>query len=91
MAISVSLAFVKIHGKPLIAMVEAAVKYYFGDKLYVWRKEDKPATPTTPKEEIEKAKSYAGVMVPKISNSKLKDLTWSLDIKESMYTKMDQK
>jgi hypothetical protein len=37
------------------------------------------------------AKEYASIMVPKISDSKLKDLTWSLDIKESMYTNKNQK
>ena len=30
-------------------------------------------------------------MVPKVSGSKLKDLTWSLDIKESLYSDKNQK
>ena len=39
----------------------------------------------------EEAMSYAKVMVPKISDSKLKDLTWSLDIKDSMYQGTEHK
>ncbi|MEK7095414.1 MAG: hypothetical protein AAB917_02030, partial [Patescibacteria group bacterium] len=39
----------------------------------------------------QEAKQYASIMVPKISDSKLKDLTWSLDIKESMYTNKNQR
>ena len=70
-------------------MVEAAFKYFFSDKLYIWKKTDnvKPQTTATDAE----VKEYASIMVPKISNSKLKDLTWSLDIKESMYTNKNQR
>jgi hypothetical protein len=41
--------------------------------------------------EADAAKKYAGIMVPKISDSRLKDLAWSLDIKESMYSDKSQK
>ena len=84
LAASASLAFVKINNKSLIEVIESAIKYYFGNKLYVWRKVEKPQ-PTTQQAAIKDAKSYAGVMVPKISNSKLKDLTWSLDVQDSIY------
>ena len=40
---------------------------------------------------VQEAKEYAGIMVQKISDSKLKDLTWSLDIKESMYNNQNQR
>ena len=32
-------------------------------------------------------KNYASVMVPKMSGSKLKDLTWSLDVQDSKYAR----
>lgn len=83
---SAALAFFKVNNKPFINVVEAAFKYYTGAKLFIWKK-----VPNEKTNEVQEAKEYAGIMVPKISDSKLKDLTWSLDIKESMYTDKNQK
>ncbi|MDP2642013.1 MAG: PrgI family protein [bacterium] len=79
-AFALALAFYKVHDKPFINMVEAFVKYSLTNKLYIWKKEQRP---------IQKAASAQGsgepkqVYVPKLSESKLKELTWSLDIKEN--------
>lgn len=88
-ALSLALTFVKINNKPFIIMLESAVKFFFNPKLYIWRKEEK--LPSQTKVNLEGADEYASIMVPKISNSKLKDLTWSLDIKESIYSNKNQK
>lgn len=78
---SLALAFYKINGKPFIDIVQAFFYYHINDKLYLWKKsEKKPETQIS--EEIKAAKSL--LVVPKMSESKLKDLTWSLDIKESL-------
>ena len=72
-AFSIALAFYKINDKPFILIVEAAFNYVLKDKLYIWKKGlrgIKAAEEST--EEI----SY----VPKLSDSKLKDLSWSLDV-----------
>ena len=90
MSISLGLAFYKLNNKPLINVAEYAFKYYIGNKLYIWKKEDKPR-PKTQADATKDAKNFASIMVPKISDSKLKDLTWSLDIKESMYSNKNQK
>jgi hypothetical protein len=87
---SVALAFYRVNSKPLILVVEAAFRYWFGGKLYIWKKEDK-IQPKTEAEAVKQARSYAGVNVPKISDSKLKDLSWSLDIKESIYSDRTQR
>ncbi len=87
MAFSLTLAFYKVNNKPFIFLVEAAFKYLTSAKLYIWRKIDKKPSDNPAQE----AKQYASVMVPKISDSKLKDLTWSLDIKESMYSDKNQR
>jgi hypothetical protein len=86
---SLALAFYKINNKPFIYIVEAAFKYFFASKLYIWKKQE--VVKKEDSEEKKDAKQYASIMVPKISDSKLKDLTWSLDIKESMYTNKNQK
>lgn len=87
LSISAALAFYKINNKPFIIVMEAAFKYFFSSKLYIWKKSEKEKVITADQE----AKQYASIMVPKISDSKLKDLTWSLDIKESMYTNKNQR
>lgn len=87
MAFSLALAFYKINNKPFINVVESAFKYYTSEKLFLWKKVPNSRADNA----IQEAKEYAGIMVPKISDSKLKDLTWSLDIKESMYTNKNQK
>jgi hypothetical protein len=88
---SLALAFFKINNKPFIYIVEAAFKYFFASKLYIWKKQEIVNKGNKESEEKNDAKQYASIMVPKISDSKLKDLTWSLDIKESMYTNKNQK
>lgn len=90
LAFSVALAFYKINNKPFIFVVEAAVKYFFSNKLYIWKKSDNiksEKVTDNPKE----VGGLASIMVPKIADSKLKDLTWSLDIKESIYNDKKQK
>ncbi len=79
-AFALALAFYKINGKPFIDVVQSAFYYFLGGKLYLWDKKTK--IPTKTGEEISQAKS--ALIVPKISESKLKDLTWSLDIKETL-------
>jgi len=87
LAFSAALAFYKVNGKPFVSVLEASFYYTFGNKLYIWKKIDrKPAQ--KPEEIVAQARSM--VSVPKLSESKLKDLTWSLDIKESMNPGTDQ-
>ena len=77
-ALTLALAFYKINNKPFINVVEAAFNYYSGNKLYIWKHVDKPLAT---KEQV--AATAPDFYVPKLSDSKLKDLTWSLDIKQS--------
>ena len=91
-AFSAALAFYQVNKKPFIFVVENAFKYFFSAKLYIWKKENRRPEPKSVKEETDAAKkNYASVMVPKLSDSKLKDLSWSLDIKESMYSNKNQR
>lgn len=90
MVISSAFAFYKINNKPFVGIVESAFHYYFGNKLYMWRKEQQPSSEKANKN-VASNQNYASVMVPKISDSKLKDLTWSLDIKESVYSNKNQR
>lgn len=82
LALSFSLAFVTWNGRKFIDVTASAFSYMFGSKLYIWRKIDKPITA-----EETKVKSIADAFVaPSLSQSKLKDLAWSLDVKENVFS-----
>lgn len=76
--LSLALAFYKVNNKPFIFVLEAAFKFYIEDKLYIWKKEDKEVVRST----MGEAGRASPIYVPKLSDSKLKDLAWSLDIHE---------
>jgi hypothetical protein len=79
---SIALAFYKVNNRPFIYAVQYAIRYFLGYKLYLWKKKDKAPTAEETAEKPEGA-----IYVPKLSDSKLKDLTWSLDINETIYSK----
>jgi hypothetical protein len=81
--------FNRINNKPFIFIVEAAFKYLTSSKLYLWKKMDRPHIQQQAPAPTDT--NLAGVMVPKVSSSKLRDLTWSLDIHESIYSDQKQK
>lgn len=74
-ALSLALAFYKVNGKPFIKILEASIRYLFQSKLYLWKKEyqkeekEKKTVPTKPL-----------TVDPRLSQGKLKDIAWSLDI-----------
>jgi len=78
---SLALAFYKVNNRPFIAVVESAFNYILKSKLYVWRKTAKKA----PKQKGKEQKpAPLNLQVPKLSDSKLKDLSWSLDVHENV-------
>ncbi len=81
---SLALAFYKYNGKPFINVVESSLTYFFSTKFFIWRKREREVAPTiTTVAKPSTEGLAAGVSVPKLSQSKLKELTWSLDIKEA--------
>ena len=76
----VALAFFQYNGQPFILAIEHGFFFFIRNKLYLWSNEKaaqhmrenataQVATPTQP-------------FVPKLSDSRLHDLAWSLDINE---------
>lgn len=74
-ALSLALAFYKINNRSFVIAVEAYIKYMIGEKLYVWKKSEQRAIKKDG--EID---APTQLFVPKLSDSKLKDLSWSLDV-----------
>jgi hypothetical protein len=76
--LAAALAFGTPNGRPFIFILEAWFNFILSSKLYIWKKrEKKPEAKQKITENIADT-----VFIPKLSNSKLRDLTWSLDINE---------
>ena len=79
-ALSAGLAFYKINNRPLLTTIEYAVSYFIGRKLYLWKTKKEIPKKAPSKETAQ----HSLISVPKLSESKLRDLAWSLDIKENI-------
>ena len=82
--LSGALAFYKPNNRPFVDNLESMMRFFFGERLYVWKKIPK-------KVEKKEGDEYdlsnlAGLppqlQVPHLSGSKLKDLNWNLDVKK---------
>ncbi len=80
MLLSVALAFYKKDDRPFILTAESAFKYLLGNKLYIWRKEEEKGE----KKEASNQNTSQQLIIPKLSKSKLKELSWSLDIQNEI-------
>lgn len=76
-ALAGSLAFVKVNNKNFVEVLSAGFSYFTKSKLYIWRKIDKPVTA---EEKIKDTSIADSFLAPSLSQSKLKDLAWSLDV-----------
>lgn len=77
--LSSALAFYKYNGRNFIFVFESFVKYMISKKLYLWE-QNKSQQTKAPTKVVTKAE---GIALPKLSESKLKDLSWSLDVQNS--------
>ena len=70
-------AFLKINEQPLPKIAKNAFLFYVKPRLYIWKHEEaKKEAAKKPEEKV------AVSQVPKMSISKLDNLSWSLDVKE---------
>lgn len=75
-----ALAFYKINGQPFIKILESGLNHYLGSRLFIWKKVERPRAEIKEKsKEITEKK----VFLPKLTESKLKELAWSLDIQHN--------
>lgn len=77
--IGAAFAFYKVNGRPLIVAAEHAFGYLLGNKLYLWKQRE-----AAPIQQAQAPKNTDPSMltVPRLSQSRLKDLSWSLNIKD---------
>lgn len=79
-ATAAGLAFLKINGQPLPIILKNAAFYLLRPRLYVWKHEKVSTNQLSEPVGAEKSGSLIKG-IPTISQSKLTDLAWSLDIK----------
>lgn len=77
--LALALTFLKVNGKPFVFIMQAFISYFFQSKLYIWKKiptKESYIEHTDMKEDSEDTTAK----LPRLTESKLGDLSWSLDI-----------
>jgi hypothetical protein len=80
-ALGAALALFEWNGRPFILSLEHGFYYFIHSKLYLWSHERRQKKA---KEQAKKEQNISEVYVPQLSQSKLNNLAWSLDIKEKI-------
>ena len=75
-----ALTFLKINNKPFAQILESAVKYFLSNKLYLWKK--KPPKKSSVAKAAEGKKAEEVKYIPQLSESKLKDIAWGLNVRD---------
>lgn len=78
--LAAGLAFFQLNGRPFIIGLENGFFFLVRSKLYLWDNARKKSTAAPSGTVL--APGRAEVYVPKLSESRLHELSWSLDIKE---------
>ncbi len=73
-----ALTFYKVNGKPFVFILQSYFVYLFQSKLYVWKM--RKVKKNDEKKQTAVQESPVENYIPKLSSSKLKDISWSLDV-----------
>lgn len=76
--LTLALAFYKVNNKSFLDLIEAGLGFYTKNRLYLWKKEEQSAAMAAPVAPT--AAPYREKLG--LSQGKLKDLAWSLDIQD---------
>lgn len=72
--LALALTFYKVNNRPFVQVMQSYFVYLFQSKLYIWKQGHKEQSKS---EKVEEKKDQ---QAPKLSGSRLKDLSWSLDV-----------
>ena len=76
------LVFYQINNKPFIFYLQAGISYLISNKLYVWKQRLVKPDANKPKEEATPDIQRTSIVPMTSSTSKLRDLSWSLDVQD---------
>ena len=82
-----ALAFYQYNERPFINALESAFYFFIGTKLYLWKKDRERVSAGTLVAQNNPINEY----VPKLTDSKLHDLAWSLDIQDRIASGTDSR
>jgi len=82
MSLGLALAFYQVNNRPFIITLQSALRYFTSHKLYLWQQRANNDITTRPQNIKSSENTVVGA--PKLSKSKLSDLSWNLDIKETI-------
>lgn len=74
--LALALAFYTVNGRPFVVALEHAFKYAVSHKLYLWKAERRVT------EAVQAIPAASPTIAPKMTEGKLRDLAWQLNIKE---------
>jgi len=84
-AFAAALAFLKINGIPFVRVLNNAIAYAFSNRLYLWKKKKIAPSSSTLSVGGASPKTLSVIpdgAAPKLTQNKLQDLAWSLDIQQ---------
>ena len=79
MGFAIALAFMQYNGRPFMVALETAFFYVIHSKLYLWNNKTKKRIAEAQKNPMMAPEE---LYVPRLNDSRLHELAWSLDIKE---------
>lgn len=79
-ALGAALAFYKVNNQPFIKVVDNFIKHYMSPRLFLWKKVPPKAAAEPQIKKMEEGQQES--IMPRFTKSRLKDLAWSLDIKD---------
>ncbi len=86
-AFSAALAFYKVNNRPFVEHIQSMVAFYFNNNLYIWKPKDAVeiarSQQASATESARRSDTQQTTVSTSAARNRLKDLAWSLDIKES--------
>lgn len=79
LGLALALTFYKVNGKPFVEVLQAWFVYTIKGKLFIWKQHKVEKNKAKLAEKVaEKAPPLSGI--PKLTESRLSDISWSLDV-----------
>lgn len=80
--LGLALAFYRINNRSFLTMVDYAVRHFLKPKLFIWHHRERIKKEVKTRKLGQEITPPAGAfsLTPRLSDSKLKDLSWSLDV-----------
>ncbi|MEZ4103111.1 MAG: PrgI family protein [Candidatus Paceibacterota bacterium] len=76
-ALALALTFYKVNGRDFSEVLQSSMNYFFKSKLFIWKQSVAKKENVLPSKNIKENK---GIDLPRLTEGRLKDISWSLDV-----------